>query len=210
MIFANKLYEKFINKLKSDYILIPNTPKNKTAVNNVPRPVPYSVKSLEKDLETFKKLYDKNRCDKHTLNIFKILNSIFTPILISALLALMPFNIVNNSSVYSYNTVQVSTLDISDGSSHQKGKNKLSEMQEQYIDKKSEQANPKKLKKNTDVDLCNKQKDSFFKKKRPFLKKFFSKFKNIYVKVSPIYVIVIKLLELFSEAKELLWLKKSK
>lgn len=48
----------------------------------------------------------------------------------------MPFNTINTLPTPTYHpTVQVSILDISDGSSHQKGKNKLSEIQEQYTNK---------------------------------------------------------------------------
>ena len=60
----------------------------------------------------------------------------------------MPFNTINTLPTPTYHpTVQVSILDISDGSSHQKGKNKLSEIQEQYTNKNQEQRNPKNYKK---------------------------------------------------------------
>lgn len=54
--FYEKLYKELINKLESDYILIPNTPENRKAINNTLTTVPCTVKSLEKD-QRFLKLY---------------------------------------------------------------------------------------------------------------------------------------------------------
>ena len=44
--FYEKLYKELINKLESDYILIPNTPENRKAINNTLTTVPCTVKSL--------------------------------------------------------------------------------------------------------------------------------------------------------------------
>ena len=97
--FYEKLYKELINKLESDYILIPNTPENRKAINNTLTTVPCTSKTLS--------------------------------LIIIATLICMPFNTINTLPTPTYHpTVQVSILDISDGSSHQKGKNKLSEIQE--------------------------------------------------------------------------------
>lgn len=57
--FYEKLYKELINKLESDYILIPNTPENRKAINNTLTTVPCTVKSLEKDSKIFKALLTK-------------------------------------------------------------------------------------------------------------------------------------------------------
>ena len=59
--------------LLSDYILIPNTPENRKAINNTLTTVPCTVKSLEKDsyneivsiaMEISEKIVQKNISDK--------------------------------------------------------------------------------------------------------------------------------------------------
>lgn len=132
--FYEKLYKELINKLESDYILIPNTPENRKAINNTLTTVPCTVKSLEKDSKISKTL----------------------SLIIIATLICMPFNTINTLPTPTYHpTVQVSILDISDGSSHQKGKNKLSEIQEQYTNKNQEQRNPKNYKKKVATNTYN-------------------------------------------------------
>ena len=126
--FYEKLYKELINKLESDYILIPNTPENRKAINNTLTTVPCTVKSLEKDSKIFKALSNKKA----------------------------KANTINTLPTPTYHpTVQVSILDISDGSSHQKGKNKLSEIQEQYTNKNQEQRNPKNYKKKVATNTYN-------------------------------------------------------
>ena len=137
--FYEKLYKELINKLESDYILIPNTPENRKAINNTLTTVPCTVKSLEKDSKIFVPKISK------TLSL-----------IIIATLICMPFNTINTLPTPTYHpTVQVSILDISDGSSHQKGKNKLSEIQEQYTNKNQEQRNPKNYKKKVATNTYN-------------------------------------------------------
>ena len=137
--FYEKLYKELINKLESDYILIPNTPENRKAINNTLTTVPCTVKSLEKDSKIFKALSNKKAKAKQLKTL---------SLIIIATLICMPFNTINTLPTPTYHpTVQVSILDISDGSSHQKGKNKLSEIQEQYTNKNQEQRNPKNYKK---------------------------------------------------------------
>ena len=63
--FYEKLYKELINKLESDYILIPNTPENRKAINNTLTTVPCTVKSLEKDSKIFKALSNKKAKAKH-------------------------------------------------------------------------------------------------------------------------------------------------
>ena len=142
--FYEKLYKELINKLESDYILIPNTPENRKAINNTLTTVPCTVKSLEKDSKIFKALSNKKAKAKQLSIVPKISKTL--SLIIIATLICMPFNTINTLPTPTYHpTVQVSILDISDGSSHQKGKNKLSEIQEQY--KNQEQRNPKNYKK---------------------------------------------------------------
>ena len=144
--FYEKLYKELINKLESDYILIPNTPENRKAINNTLTTVPCTVKSLEKDSKIFKALSNKKAKAKQLSIVPKISKTL--SLIIIATLICMPFNTINTLPTPTYHpTVQVSILDISDGSSHQKGKNKLSEIQEQYTNKNQEQRNPKNYKK---------------------------------------------------------------
>ena len=144
--FYEKLYKELINKLESDYILIPNTPENRKAMNNTLTTVPCTVKSLEKDSKIFKALSNKKAKAKQLSIVPKISKTL--SLIIIATLICMPFNTINTLPTPTYHpTVQVSILDISDGSSHQKGKNKLSEIQEQYTNKNQEQRNPKNYKK---------------------------------------------------------------
>lgn len=144
--FYEKLYKELINKLESDYILIPNTPENRKAINNTLTAVPCTVKSLEKDSKIFKALSNKKAKAKQLSIVPKISKTL--SLIIIATLICMPFNTINTLPTPTYHpTVQVSILDISDGSSHQKGKNKLSEIQEQYTNKNQEQRNPKNYKK---------------------------------------------------------------
>ena len=144
--FYEKLYKELINKLESDYILIPNTPENRKAINNTLTTVPCTVKSLGKDSKIFKALSNKKAKAKQLSIVPKISKTL--SLIIIATLICMPFNTINTLPTPTYHpTVQVSILDISDGSSHQKGKNKLSEIQEQYTNKNQEQRNPKNYKK---------------------------------------------------------------
>ena len=121
--FYEKLYKELINKLESDYILIPNTPENRKAINNTLTTVPCTVKSLEKDSKIFKALSNKKAKAKQLSIVPKISKTL--SLIIIATLICMPFNTINTLPTPTYHpTVQVSILDISDGSSHQKGKNK--------------------------------------------------------------------------------------
>lgn len=152
--FYEKLYKELINKLESDYILIPNTPENRKAINNTLTTVPCTVKSLEKDSKIFKALSNKKAKAKQ-LSIVPKISKTLSLIIIGTLIC-MPFNTINTLPTPTYHpTVQVSILDISDGSSHQKGKNKLSEIQEQYTNKNQEQRNPKNYKKKVATNTYN-------------------------------------------------------
>ncbi len=51
--FYEKLYKELINKLESDYILIPNTPENRKAINNTLTTVPCTVKIFRKRFKDF-------------------------------------------------------------------------------------------------------------------------------------------------------------
>ena len=197
--FYEKLYKELINKLESDYILIPNTPENRKAINNTLTTVPCTVKSLEKDSKIFKTL----------------------SLIIIATLICMPFNTINTLPTPTYHpTVQVSILDISDGSSHQKGKNKLSEIQEQYTNKNQEQRNPKNYKKKVATNTYNtyKKQNKFHltlstKKATQLLstfKKFFLKTKNTYDNLSDAYDVISTLFVLISTVKESIRSKKLK
>ena len=70
--FYEKLYKELINKLESDYILIPNTPENRKAINNTLTTVPCTVKSLEKDSKIFKALSNKKAKAKQLSIVPKI------------------------------------------------------------------------------------------------------------------------------------------
>ena len=70
--FYEKLYKELINKLESDYILIPNTPENRKAINNTLTTVPCTVKSLEKDSKIFKDLSKKKAKAKQISIVHKI------------------------------------------------------------------------------------------------------------------------------------------
>ena len=195
--FYEKLYKELINKLESDYILIPNTPENRKAINNTLTTVPCTVKSLEKDSKIFKALSNKKA---------------------KATLICMPFNTINTLPTPTYHpTVQVSILDISDGSSHQKGKNKLSEIQEQYTNKNQEQRNPKNYKKKVATNTYKKQNKFHLtlstKKATQLLstfKKFFLKTKNTYDNLSDAYDVISTLFVLISTVKESIRSKKLK
>ena len=171
--FYEKLYKELINKLESDYILIPNTPENRKAINNTLTTVPCTVKSLEKDSKIFKALSNKKAKAKQLSFVPKISKTL--SLIIIATLICMPFNTINTLPTPTYHpTVQVSILDISDGSSHQKGKNKLSEIQEQR--------NPKNYKKKVATNTYNtyKKQNKFHltlstKKATQLLKSFFLK-----------------------------------
>ena len=141
--FYEKLYKELINKLESDYILIPNTPENRKAINNTLTTVPCTVKSLEKDSKIFKALSNKKAKAKQLSIVPKISKTL--SLIIIATLICMPFNTINTLPTPTYHpTVQVSILDISDGSSHQKGTNK-----------NQEQRNPKNYKKKVATNTYN-------------------------------------------------------
>ena len=115
----------------------------------------------------------------------------------------MPFNTINTLPTPTYHpTVQVSILDISDGSSHQKGKNKLSEIQEQYTNKNQEQRNPKNYKKKVATKKATQLLSTF--------KKFFLKTKNTYDNLSDAYDVISTLFVLISTVKESIRSKKLK
>lgn len=114
------------------------------------------IKSLEKDSKIFKALSNKKAKAKQLSIVPKISKTL--SLIIIATLICMPFNTINTLPTPTYHpTVQVSILDISDGSSHQKGKNKLSEIQEQYTNKNQEQRNPKNYKKKVATNTYKKQ-----------------------------------------------------
>lgn len=218
--FYEKLYKELLNKLESDYILIPNTPENREAINNVLTTVPCTAKSFEKDSKVFKDLSNKSAKFKQ-FSIMSKISKALLPILIATTTAIcMPFNTINTfSTPTNYPTVQVSTLDISDGSSHQKGKNKLSEIQEQYTTKNQEQRNLKNSKKKivTNTYNHNKQNKSRLalsaKKATQLLstfKEFFLKIKNTYDNLSDAYDVISALFVLISTVKESIRSKKSK
>ena len=203
--FYEKLYKELINKLESDYILIPNTPENRKAINNTLTTVPCTVKSLEKDSKIFKALSNKKAKAKQLSIVPKISKTL--SLIIIATLICMPFNTINTLPTPTYHpTVQVSILDISDGSSHQKGKNKLSEIQEQYTNKNQEQRNPKNYKKKVATNTYNTYK--------PLLKTmfavFFLKTKNTYDNLSDAYDVISTLFVLISTVKESIRSKKLK
>lgn len=130
----------------------------------------------------------------------------------------MPFNTINTLPTPTYHpTVQVSILDISDGSSHQKGKNKLSEIQEQYTNKNQEQRNPKNYKKKVATNTYKKQNKFHLtlstKKATQLLstfKKFFLKTKNTCDNLSDAYDVISTLFVLISTVKESIRSKKLK
>ena len=207
--FYEKLYKELINKLESDYILIPNTPENRKAINNTLTTVPCTVKSLANKKAKAKQLSIVPKISK-TLSL-----------IIIATLICMPFNTINTLPTPTYHpTVQVSILDISDGSSHQKGKNKLSEIQEQYTNKNQEQRNPKNYKKKVATNTYNtyKKQNKFHltlstKKATQLLstfKKFFLKTKNTYDNLSDAYDVISTLFVLISTVKESIRSKKLK
>lgn len=209
--FYEKLYKELINKLESDYILIPNTPENRKAINNTLTTVPCTVKSLEKDSKIFKALSNKKAKAKQLSIVPKISKTL--SLIIIATLICMPFNTINTLPTPTYHpTVQVSILDISDGSSHQKGKNKLSEIQEQR--------NPKNYKKKVATNTYNtyKKQNKFHltlstKKATQLLstfKKFFLKTKNTYDNLSDAYDVISTLFVLISTVKESIRSKKLK
>ena len=218
--FYEKLYKELINKLESDYILIPNTPENRKAINNTLTTVPCTVKSLEKDSKIFKALSNKKAKAKQLSIVPKISKTL--SLIIIATLICMPFNTINTLPTPTYHpTVQVSILDISDGSSHQKGKNKLSEIQEQY--KNQEQRNPKNYKKKVATNTYNTY--NTYKKQNKFhltlstkkatqllstFKKFFLKTKNTYDNLSDAYDVISTLFVLISTVKESIRSKKLK
>lgn len=104
--FYEKLYKEFINKLESDYILIPNTPENRKAINNALTAVPYTVKSLEKDSKIFKALSNKSAKSKQ-FSILPKISKTLSLILIATLIC-MPFNTINTFPTPTYySTVQV-------------------------------------------------------------------------------------------------------
>ena len=221
--FYEKLYKELINKLESDYILIPNTPENRKAINNTLTTVPYTVKSLEKDSKIFKALSNKKAKAKQLSIVPKISKTL--SLIIIATLICMPFNTINTLPTPTYYpAVQVSILDISDGSSHQKGKNKLSEIQEQYTNKNKnknqEQRNPKNYKKKVATNTYNtyKKQNKFHltlstKKATQLLstfKKLFLKIKNTYNNLSDAYDVISTLFVLISTVKESIRSKKSK
>lgn len=216
--FYEKLYKELINKLESDYILIPNTQKNREAINDALTTVPYTIKSLEKDSKVFKDLSNSST-KSNQLSIMPKISKTLSLILIATLIC-MPFNTINNLPTPTCPTVQVSTLDISDGSSHQKGKNKLSEIQEQYTNKNQEQRNPKNSKKKVTTNTYNthkKQNKSHLalstKKVTQLLstfKEFFLKIKNTYDNLSDAYDVISALFALVSIVKKSIRSKKSK
>ena len=119
--FYEKLYKELINKLESDYILIPNTPENRKAINNTLTTVPCTVKSLEKDSKIFKALSNKKAKAKQLSIVPKISKTL--SLIIIATLICMPFNTINTLPTPTYHpTVQVSILDISDDLLTKKGK----------------------------------------------------------------------------------------
>lgn len=212
--FYEKLYKELINKLESDYILIPNTPENRKAINNTLTTVPCTVKSLEKDSKIFKALSNKKA---KQLSIVPKISKTLSLIIIATLIC-MPFNTIKTLPTPTYHpTVQVSILDISDGSSHQKGKNKLSEIQEQYTNKNQEQRNPKNYKKKVATNTYKKQNKFHLtlstKKATQLLstfKKFFLKTKNTYDNLSDAYDVISTLFVLISTVKESIRSKKLK
>lgn len=214
--FYEKLYKELINKLESDYILIPNTPENRKAINNTLTTVPCTVKSLEKDSKIFKALSNKKAKAKQLSVVPKISKTL--SLIIIATLICMPFNTINTLPTPTYHpTVQVSILDISDGSSHQKGKNKLSEIQEQYTNKNQEQRNPKNYKKKVATNTYKKQNKFHLtlstKKATQLLstfKKFFLKTKNTCDNLSDAYDVISTLFVLISTVKESIRSKKLK
>ena len=214
--FYEKLYKELINKLESDYILIPNTPENRKAINNTLTTVPCTVKSLEKDSKIFKALSNKKAKAKQLSIVPKISKTL--SLIIIATLICMPFNTINTLPTPTYQpTVQVSILDISDGSSHQKGKNKLSEIQEQYTNKNQEQRNPKNYKKKVATNTYKKQNKFHLtlstKKATQLLstfKKFFLKTKNTCDNLSDAYDVISTLFVLISTVKESIRSKKLK
>lgn len=214
--FYEKLYKELINKLESDYILIPNTPENRKAINNTLTTVPCTVKSLEKDSKIFKALSNKKAKAKQ-LSIVPKISKTLSLIIIATLIG-MPFNTINTLPTPTYHpTVQVSILDISDGSSHQKGKNKLSEIQEQYTNKNQEQRNPKNYKKKVATNTYKKQNKFHLtlstKKATQLLstfKKFFLKTKNTCDNLSDAYDVISTLFVLISTVKESIRSKKLK
>ena len=214
--FYEKLYKELINKLESDYILIPNTPENRKAINNTLTTVPCTVKSLEKDSKIFKALSNKKAKAKQLSIVPKISKTL--SLIIIATLICMPFNTINTLPTPTYHpTVQVSILDISAGSSHQKGKNKLSEIQEQYTNKNQEQRNPKNYKKKVATNTYKKQNKfhlTLSRKKATQLlstfKKFFLKTKNTYDNLSDAYDVISTLFVLISTVKESIRSKKLK
>ena len=219
--FYEKLYKELINKLESDYILIPNTPENRKAINNTLTTVPYTVKSLEKDSKIFKALSNKKAKAKQLSIVPKISKTL--SLIIIATLICMPFNTINTLPTPTYYpAVQVSILDISDGSSHQKGKNKLSEIQEQYTNKNKnqEQRNPKNYKKKVATNTYNtyKKQNKFHLTLSPkkatqllsIFKKLFLKIKNTYNNLSDAYDVISTLFVLISTVKESIRSKISK
>lgn len=219
--FYEKLYKELINKLESDYILIPNTPENRKAINNALTAVPYTIKSLEKDSKIFKALSNKSAKSKQFSIMSKIFKTLLPILIATATVICMSFNTINTFPTPTYYpTVQVSTLDISDGSSHQKGKNKLSEIQEQYTTKNQEQRNPKNSKKKVTTNTYTTHKKQnelhltlYTKKVTQFLsnfKTFFLKTKNTYDNLSDAYDIISALFALVSIVKESIHSKRSK
>ena len=104
--FYEKLYKELINKLESDYILIPNTPENRKAINNTLTTVPCTVKSLEKDSKIFKALSNKKAKAKQLSIVPKISKTL--SLIIIATLICMPFNTINTLPTPTYHpTVQV-------------------------------------------------------------------------------------------------------
>lgn len=216
--FYEKLYKKLINELESDYILIPNTPENRKAINNALTTVAYTIKSLEKDSKIFKTLSSKSAKSKQFSIVPKISKTL--SLILMATLICMPFNTINTFPTPTYYpTVQVSTLDISDGSSHQKRKNKLSEIQEQYTTKNQEQRNLKNSKKKGVANTYNHNKQNksrlaLSEKKAIQLlstfKEFFLKIKNTYDNLSDAYDVIDALFVLIFTAKGSIRSKKSK
>ena len=210
--FYEKLYKELLNRLESDYILIPNTPENKEAINNALTTVPCTAKSLQKDSKVFKDLSNKSAKSKQLSITPKIPKTLLLILIATVTVICMPFNTINNLPTPTYPTVQVSTLDISDGSSHQKGKNKLSEIQEQYTNKNQEQRKLKNSKKKVTTNTYNthkKQNKSHLtlstKKATQLLttfKEFFLKIKNTYDNLSDVYDVISALFVLVSVVKE--------
>ena len=212
-----KIYKELLNRLESDYILIPNTPENREAINNALTTVPCTAKSLQKDSKVFKALSNKSAKAKQFSTAPKISKTL--SLILIATLICMPFNTISTPPTPTCPTVQVSTLDISDGSSHQKGKNKLSEMQEQYTNKNQEQRNPKNSKKKIVTNTYNHNKRNkprlalSTKKVTQLLSNFkelFFKIKNTYDSLSDICDMITTLYTLISIVKKSIRSKKSK